>query len=138
MGGDFNSGILKSPGLVGPAVLPLGGWGDRLTSARELTSFAEEHGLVALNTWSGNSPATFLHKKGHSQIDFLFARQGSGDGVARRCAPQDVPVGGWRDMDHRALDASVRAKTLGSPKPHVHWLVFWWFVSCPHMCVQSC
>ena len=27
VGGDFNSGILKSPGLVGPAVLPLVGWG---------------------------------------------------------------------------------------------------------------
>ena len=80
---------------------------------------------MALNTWSGNSPATFLHKKGHSQIDFLFARKGSGDGVARRCAPKDVRVGGWRDMDHRALDASVRIVThhmlASKPRRECSW-----------------
>ena len=104
-------------------MLPPGGWGDRLTSARELTSFAEEHGLVALNTWSGQFPGTYLHQRGHSQIDFLFARKGAGDGVARRCVPKEVPIGGWREMDHRAFDASVRIVThhmlVSTPKSAV-------------------
>ena len=79
LSGDMNSKLQPYQGLIGHAV----GTAQREIDS-ELQAIVQNHGLVALNTWSRSDSFTCMGPFGHtSTIDFLFVRVAQADAAAR-------------------------------------------------------
>ena len=108
LGGDFNAMLVRENKVSGFGIL-----------ARELTEkqkldqdclmrVLQRHRLTALNTWgTKKQAATYIHAKGHSQIDFLCARQAVSDGEAKEARAVTTTMAGWRTTGHRPLLGSI-------------------------------
>ena len=106
--GDFN----VSPGQHGSSFGPAA-WQGTQHQAPDgiyLRRQAEDHQLVALNTWDDKEHAfTYMWGQVRSQIDFILVKKHRADSIARAARPaRAFPVGQWREgAIHFAILASV-------------------------------
>ena len=76
----------------------------------------QKHRLATLNTWGRKRlAATYVHAKGHSQIDFVCVRQAVADGKAKTAGPIKTTMAGWRSTGHLPILGSI---------PH-RWTPWW-------------
>ena len=107
VGGDLNSSVVSSPGLIGRGLLR-----DRTQrSDPELLSMVEEHQLCLLNTWGSaraSRSATFRNGSVATQIDFVAVRRGMADRIAKQACTVPHDLAPWREgPKHVPVQASI-------------------------------
>ncbi|CAE7937860.1 unnamed protein product, partial [Symbiodinium necroappetens] len=118
VGGDFNATLVPTSRIAGYGLL------QRALSDKEkadqdlLLRLLQKYKLSALNTWGKKSgAATYLHAKGRSQIDFVYARQAVSDGEAKQTRPEFTVMAGWRSTGHLPLVGSIPHRWTPWAKP---------------------
>ena len=104
--GDFNSNLCSSGSCIGHSILHNAAKPAVVEERQWLSGLLASHQLTALNSWSRKLP-TYWHPSGSSQIDWILVRSSLADSSAKKCAPSDAPVAGWRSAGHKVLKASI-------------------------------
>ena len=101
--GDFNAAARPSPPEVGCSVPP-----DQSNQDSDLMALLQKHSLCMLNTWNARPSGTYFSPGGHTQIDFVIARQASANLLAKQAYPDHTfPIGGGRLTGHYPIRAQL-------------------------------
>ena len=109
LAGDLNAELTRSHPHTGNALAHTQRHvGPGSAEPLALTRMVEEAQLIALNTFHASPPQTYFGVQGASQIDYIMTRSESTDYEAKQVKIFEPQIGGWKELGHRALSASIR------------------------------
>ena len=109
LAGDLNAELTRSHPYTGNALAHTQRHvGPGSAEPLALTRMVEEAQLIALNTFHASPPQTYFGVHGASQIDYIMTRSESTDYEAKQVKIFEPQIGGWKELGHRALSASIR------------------------------